>query len=68
MVQGSVLTSNMITPTCRSFYAAPRHLFTTGAIGHVKQRRKGTVPFVLIMTFVAVLVGLVVALDLGLGG
>jgi len=30
--------------------------------------RKGTVSFVLIMTFVAVLVGLVVALDLGLGG
>ncbi|MEG9224438.1 hypothetical protein [Aeromicrobium sp. Sec7.5] len=98
-VQGSVMTSNAITPSCRIngypvkvrygenlipvpagparvdlsaqwlrtygqaalefqvqpgqtvpvFYAAPMHQFTTGTIGHAKVKRKGVVPFVIIM-------------------
>jgi hypothetical protein len=42
------------------YYAAPMHQFTTGAIGHEKQPRKGMVVFILAMT-------LVLGIALGLG-
>lgn len=48
------------------FYAAPLHQFTTGNIGHEKQKRPGVLGFALLMGFlvavVVVMLGLAVAL------
>ncbi len=46
------------------FYAAPMHQFTTGAIGHVKQQRKGMVPFVLVMAFLLTMLLLLIVLSM----
>lgn len=43
------------------FYAAPLHQFTTGSIGHVKQRRKGAAAFIAILSALAVFFALMLA-------
>lgn len=49
------------------FYAAPMHVFTTGLIGHVKQPRKGLIPFLLIMVAVLAMAFGVLALSILVG-